>query len=117
MLDISYSTYTLKNSLAELISPTILFVCFLVDAPTATILQCSTPVTEGNDAILYFNATGNPAPNITWIRKSKRQVVTANKVLIIEAIKSNGSGSYECLAWNGMENNSTNSCTVDVYCK
>ena len=97
--------------------PNYSFYVFFLDAPTATIQQCSTPVTEGNNATLYCNATGNPAPNITWIRKSTRQVVSANKVLVIEAIKSNGSGSYECLAWNGIGNNSTNSCTVDVYCK
>ena len=80
-----------------------------------TIQQCSTPVTEGHNATLYYNATGNPVPNTAWIRAG--QVETNNKMLVLAAIKRNESGNYECLAWNGIGNNSTKSCTIDVQCK
>ena len=81
------------------------------------IQQCLSPVTEGANATLYCNATGNPAPSIVWIRGSTGLVVSSNNMLTIEAIKRNESGSYKCRAWNGIGKNSTNSCTVDVHCK
>lgn len=85
--------------------------------PTATIQQCSTPVTEEGNATLYCNATGNPTPNTAWIRKSTGKVVSNQKSHVITAIKRNESGSYECLAWNGIGSNDTKLCPVDVQCK
>lgn len=81
------------------------------------ILQCSTPVTEGQNATLYCNATGNPAPNITWIKENSGKTLSHNKTLFITAVKRNKAGSYLCFAWNGIGNTHNRSCTVDVYCK
>lgn len=89
----------------------------LPDEPTSTIHQCPTPVTEGGNASLYCNATGNPAPSMAWIRASTRKVVSNNERLVIAAIKRSELGSYECLAWNGFGNNDTKSCSIDVHCK
>lgn len=89
----------------------------LPDEPTSTIHQCPTPVTEGDIATLYCNATGNPAPSMAWIRASTRKVVSNNERLVIAAIKRSELGSYECLAWNGFGNNDTKSCSIDVHCK
>ena len=89
----------------------------LPDEPTVTIQQCSTLVTEGNNATLRCIASGNPVPSTGWIRKSIREVVSYNDMLILPNIKRNESGSYECLTWNGIGNNSTASCTIDVQCK
>ena len=89
---------------------------FLPVPPTVTIQQCSTPVTEGDDATLSCSATGIPAPNITWIRPNMR-VLANKKMHVITDIKRNESGSYECHASNGIGNNSTKSCTIDVRCK
>ena len=89
----------------------------LPDAPTVTIQQCSTPVTEGDDATLYCNATGSPVPRTAWIRASTGDILSRENAYIITAIKRTESGSYECLAWNGIGNNSTKSCTIDVQCK
>ena len=88
----------------------------LPDAPNVAIQQCSTPVHEGESATHYCNATGNPAPSTAWFKKSTGEVLY-NKTLILPNIKRNESGIYECLAWNGIGNNSTKSCTIDVYCK
>ena len=90
---------------------------FLVVEPSVTSQQCSSPVTEGDNATLHCNATGNPLPSVAWIRASTRGIVSYSKMLFMEDIKRNRSGSYECLAWNGIGKNSTNSCTIDVHCK
>ena len=81
-----------------------------------TIQQCSTPVTEGDNATLYCNATGNPVPNITWI-KGGEVLLSHTEMLAIAKISRSESGSYECLAWNGIGKNGSKSCTIDVHCK
>ena len=91
------------------------YIMSLPDAPTVTIQQCSTPIIEDGNAKFYCNATGNPVPSTAWIRLG--QVVTYDKMLVLPVIKRNESGSYKCLAWNGIGNNSTNSCTIDVQCE
>ena len=93
----------------------LIFYFSLPDAPTVTIQQCFTPVTEGNNAILYCNATGNPVPNTTWTKAG--EVVSYNKRLVLANISRGEGGSYECLAWNGIGKNDTKACTVDVQCK
>ena len=90
---------------------------FLSDVPTVTTQNCSSPVTEGDNATLNCYVTGSPAPSSAWIRASTREVLSNNKTHMITAVKRNESGSYECLAWNGIGNNSTKSCTIDVQCK
>ena len=89
----------------------------LPDAPNVIIRQCSAPVNEGESATLYCNATGNPVPRTVWIRASAGEVMSYNKSLNLPNIKRNESGRYECIAWNGIGNNKTEFCTVDVYCK
>ena len=90
---------------------------YLSGPPIVTTQQCSTPITEGGTATLYCNATGIPAPIIAWIRASTREVLSNNQMLVITAVKRNESGSYECLAWNGIGNSSTKFCTINVLCK
>ncbi|XP_068685500.1 hemicentin-1-like [Montipora foliosa] len=79
-----------------------------------TLQQCPTPVLEGSSATLYCNATGNPAPSITWIRAGTGKVVSRSGRLHIAVINRNESDVYECHAWNGIGNNDTESCTIDV---
>ena len=94
-----------------------LFVsCFAVE-PTVIIQQCASPLTEGANTTLYCNVTGNPTPSVAWIRKETNKIASSNNVLHITDVQRNQSGDYECLAWNGIGDNSTNSCFVDVQCK
>jgi len=86
------------------------------DAPTVMIQQCSTPVTEGDNATLYCNATGNPTPSITWVRASTGEILSSNQMLVMEAVKQNETGSYVCRASNGVGSHNV-SCAVDVHCK
>ena len=89
----------------------------LSDEPSVTIQHSSTTVTEGKNVTLSCSATGEPVPAFAWIRTSTREVLSNKKEHMITAIKRNESGRYECLAWNGIGNNSTKSCTIDVQCK
>ena len=84
--------------------------------PSAMIQQCPTPVTEGNNATLFCNATGYPVPNIVWINASSGNVVSRTKTLPITAITRSESGNYTCHASNEIGND-TQPCEIDVYCK
>ena len=81
-----------------------------------TIQQCSTPLTEGDNATLFCNATGNPTPSSTWVRASTGEILSSNQILVVEAVKRNESGSYVCRASNGIGSHNA-SCAVDVHCK
>jgi len=88
---------------------------FLPDSPSVTIQRCSTPVTEGDNVTMNCNATGNPVPNTAWIKGG--EVVSYNKMLVIANVSRSESGSYQCLAWNGIGNSGSKSCTIAVQCK
>ena len=93
-------------------------MCFYFqDESAVTIQQCPSPVTEGDNTILYCNVAGNPVPSTAWIRTSTGEVLSYSDRLVIDAIERNESGSYECLAWNGIGNNNSKSCIIDVHLK
>ncbi|XP_022799235.1 deleted in malignant brain tumors 1 protein-like, partial [Stylophora pistillata] len=83
--------------------------------PLVLNLQCPTSVVEGYDATLLCNATGNPPPNITWIRKATEAVLGTNEQLTLTAVNRSKAGTFQCLAWNGIGNTSTKACSLDVY--
>ena len=64
---------------------------------------------------LYCNTTGNPPPEVAWIRSG--EVLVKDNVNAISAINRSLSGIFKCMAWNGISNNFTANCTVDVHCK
>ena len=116
----SLISFLIGISVSPLVSSEILVLLSLqfFSVPSSVMIQqCLSTVVEGANATLYCNATGNPVPSVAWIRASTGEVVSSNKVLAIKDIKRNESGSYQCLAWNGIASNSTKSCTVDVQCK
>ena len=95
----------------------IIIFLFLSVKPTVTIQQCPSPVTEGNNATLYCNASGYPVPNIAWINASSGNVESPTKTtLVITAITRSEKGSYICHASNEIGND-TQTCEIDVYCK
>ena len=84
--------------------------------PTVTFKRCSTPVTEGDNATLYCNATGYPVPSFAWINASSGKIESSTKTLVITAITRSERGSYTCHASNEI-GNGTQTCEIDVYCK
>ena len=83
--------------------------------PKSAIQNCPSHVTEGHNVTLYCNATGNPPPEVAWIRSG--DVLVKDSVHVISAINRSLSGIFQCMAWNGIGNNYTANCTVDVHCK
>ena len=60
------------------------------------------------------NATGNPAPKITWIKDGT--TVAHGNTLSFSSIVSD-SGEYWCLAENGLGLAINTSASLDVQCK
>ena len=93
------------------------YFLFLIDEPLVLSLECPTPIVEGHDVTLHCNATGNPLPNISWIRQDTGDILGTNGQLTLTAVNRSKTGTFQCLAWNGIGNNSTRTCSLDVYCK
>ena len=80
-------------------------------------LSSNTVVTEERNVTLHCNATGNPAPNITWRRYASSAVLHQGESYIISNINRNQAGNYICSAWNGIGKKENATITVTVHCK
>lgn len=103
-----FTCYTLQCCLCEFIFP---------DEPEIVVQLCPSPITEGDNVSLFCNATGNPAPYVTWIRQSTGAKLSTTEELVLPAITRFEAGQYRCIASNGIRNNSTRRCSLDVLCK
>ena len=72
---------------------------------------------EGTNVTLNCFASGNPLPNVAWIRGSNNSVITNSRTLLLADIKRTESGLFHCLAWNGVGANATTNVNVDVLCE
>ena len=70
-------------------------------------------IIETDTAIFHCNATGNPAPNITWTKDGK--TVSTGDTLSFQSNR-NDSGIYWCSAENGLNSTVNASVTLDVQC-
>lgn len=84
------------------------------DSPSFILKPTNETVTEGDLAIFSCDATGNPAPKITWIKDG--EAVDGGDTLSFEAFR-NQSGEYWCLAENGLNDPVNTSAYLDVQCK
>ena len=71
-------------------------------------------VVEKEQATITCYATGNPVPNITWIKDEK--TVGSGDILSFETHR-NQSGEYWCSAGNGVGLGINASAYLDVQCK
>ena len=74
-------------------------------------------VNEGSNLTLFCNATGKPAPNITWTRVSEDEVLFVGNPWHIININRTYSGTYRCIADNGVPSPVNRTISVNVLCE
>ena len=78
-------------------------------------------VKERSNLNLYCGASGEPAPNITWIRVfkngSESEVLHTGATWNIVSINQTDVGNYSCKADNGVGSLVYHTITVNVLCK
>ena len=87
-----------------------------ISAPKVTISPASQlTVNESNTAALFCSASGNPAPQLSWIRvdgslPSNRIKVTSHGLMQIDDVRLDDAGKYKCMAHNilGKDENTAN---------
>ena len=104
------------TDIQDFLSQLNLFFPFAVEAQVQA-LHCPSSVTEGSSVNLQCNATGNPSPNITWIRQDTGIVFGSDDRLVLVDVHRSHTGIYQCHAWNGIGNSSISTCYLDVFCK
>ena len=62
-------------------------------------------------------ATGNPPPDILWIRANDNSLITKNSKLMLPNITRTYSGVLQCVAWNGIGKNASANVTLNVLCE
>ena len=116
LLDVlSFLVSSLNYILGEsILSSFFLSSLFVSVRPRFTIVPSDQTVVEKDQVTFTCSATGNPVPNITWIRDGK--TVQEGDVLSFEATR-NHSGIYQCLADNGIEKSIQTNFSFNVQCK
>ena len=87
-----------------------------ISAPKVTISPASQlTVNESNTAALFCSATGNPAPQLSWVRvdgslPSNKIKMTSDGLMQIDDVRLEDSGKYKCMARNilGKDENAAN---------
>ena len=96
----------------------------VADQPKIKVHPKAETTTEGNNLILFCNATGNPVPTVSWTKdgspissNSRISLSDDNKQLTITNVNRTDSGEYRCVASNSLGNDTSSAATVDVLCK
>ena len=76
-----------------------------ISAPNVTLSSSQLTVNESTTASLLCSASGNPDPQITWLREngllaSNRTKVTAEGLMQIDDARLEDAGKYKCVAQN-----------------
>ena len=90
---------------------------FLSVSSRMTLYSDNQTVIEGSNLNLFCNATGKPAPNITWTRVSEDEVLFVGNPWNISNINRNYSGTYLCVADNGVSSPVNSTISINVLCK
>lgn len=72
---------------------------------------------EGDNVTLHCNATGNPAPNITWNKNGNPVVLYQGETFSIANIRRTAAGDYSWTAWNGVGDKVNATASVTVQCE
>ena len=87
---------------------------FLVVPPEFTRKPADQTVTEGNKVTFHCAANGDPAPEIKWV--NGETTLALGGTLTFEASR-NHSGTYLCVAENGLDEEVKTSAYLDVLCE
>ena len=90
---------------------------YIKDAPEMLVAPSSTTVIEGNNVGLFCNATGNPQPNITWIKAGYNISLSSSETLRLENLtRMDDALGYKCKFMNYLGFVEA-SAVVTVHCK
>ena len=90
------------------------YTLFPVVAPTLTETPSKQTITEGSKVTFHCTASGNPVPEMKWIKDDT--VVGEGETLTFDAVR-NRSGKYWCIADNGLNETANANAYLDVQCK
>ena len=95
---------------------TLMCYCILypVVPPTLTETPSKQTIKEGSKVTFHCAASGNPVPDIKWIKDDTD--VGEGEALTFDALR-NRSGEYWCMADNGINDTANASAYLDVQCK
>ena len=85
--------------------------------PRMTSYSDNKTVNEGSNLSLFCNSTGKPPPNITWSRVSEDEVLFVGNPWHIVNINRNYSGTYRCIADNGVPSLVNSTIFINVLCE
>ena len=101
--------------------------CLSTDQPEVTAHSQDVTKPEGDNVTLSCNATGNPAPTISWIingfsvdtsiNDSRISFSGNQKHLTITKLSRKDSGKYRCMVNNVLGNDTSDVAILDVQCK
>ena len=96
-------------------------LCYILFSPSdstkITVSSANPVVVEGESVSLDCNATGNPAPNVTWTKDGNNSVLYQGERYTIDNITRQQAGRYICTAENGIGSKLNATFAVIVHCK
>lgn len=94
-----------------------LYYLDISDPPAIVTAPSPQTLNETNPLKLYCNATGNPSPNISWVKDGGSGRVYEGEVLYVKQVIKSDQGIYTCTASNGVGKNATSTAMVTVIGK
>ena len=94
-----------------------LLYSFLSVPPGNILHSDNQTVDEGFNLTLFCNSTGKPLPNITWTRVSEDEVLFVGNPWYIVNINRTYSGTYHCIADNGVPSQVNSTISINVLCE
>ena len=89
----------------------------MTDKSVIDVSPSDVTIVEGDNVTLHCNATGNPAPNVTWTKDGNLTVLYHGETYRIANIQREGAGDYTCKAWNEVGEPSNATAAVTIHCK
>ena len=72
---------------------------------------------DKSSVTLTCNATGDPAPSITWKKDKTQTILARGEQLTLSNVTRKDQGLYICVANNGIGTNASASAMLHVLCK